>query len=58
MAPAAPTHRDEAFQDHHVVECHAALFLALSSYGRLIAVWVEWNPGEDAAGHRDEEDRG
>ena len=52
----SPYHRDEAFQDHHVVECHAALFLALHRTGddrRLGGV----ESGEDAAGHRDEEDR-
>ena len=51
-----PYHCDEAFQDHHVVECHAALFLALHRTGddrRLGGV----ESGEDAAGHRDEEDR-
>ena len=51
-----PYHRDEAFQDHHVVECHAALFLTLHRTGddrRLGGV----ESGEDAAGHGDEEDR-
>ena len=51
-----PYHRDEAFQDHHIVECHAALFLALHRTGddrRLGGV----ESGEDAAGHGDEEDR-
>ena len=51
-----PYHRDEAFQDHHIVECHAALFLALHRTGddrRLGGV----ESGQDTTGNRDKEDR-
>ena len=49
-----PHHGDEALQNHHVVEGHAALLLALhgaADDGRLSGV----EAGQDAAGHGDEE---
>ena len=51
---SGPDHGDEAFQDHHVVEGHAALLLALHGAGNDSSLGgVE--TGEDAAGHRHEE---
>src|SRR5699024_10440244 len=49
-----PHHSDEALQDHHVVEGHAALLLALDSPADDSGLsGVE--AGQDAAGHGDEE---
>ena len=51
-----PHHSDEALQDHHVVEGHAALTLVLHRAGddsRLGGV----EAGQNAAGHGNEEDR-
>ena len=48
----SPDHGDEAFQDHHVVEGHAALTHGTGDDSGLGGV----EAGEDAAGHGDEED--
>ena len=53
---SGPHHSDEALQDHHVVEGHAALTLVLhraGDDGRLGGV----EAGQNAAGHGNEEDR-
>ena len=50
----SPYHGDEALQNHHVVEGHAALLLTLhgaADDGRLSGV----EAGQDAAGHSDKE---
>ena len=53
---SSPDHGDEAFQDHHVVEGHAALLLALHGTGDDSSLrGVE--AGQDAAGHGDKEHR-
>ena len=50
-----PDHGDEALEDHHIVEGHAALPLALHGAGDDSGLrGVE--AGENAAGHGDEED--
>ena len=52
---SGPNHSDEAFQNHHVVEGHPALTLALHGAGddgRLGGM----EAGQHAAGHGDEED--
>src|SRR5699024_2555368 len=55
-SPCCPYHSDETFQNHHVVECHAALFLALHSTGNNSSL-CGMESGKDTAGNCDEENR-
>src|SRR5699024_2600152 len=51
-----PYHSDESFQNHHVVECHAALFLALHSTGNNSSL-CRMESRKDTAGNCDKENR-
>ena len=51
-----PDHGNEAFQNHHIVEGHAALLLALHGAGDDSGL-RGMEAGENAAGHSDEEHR-